>query len=79
VEDNCGAERGQRLRGLLLSLLREAGCPAWPGTDGLTEDAVLRSYPHEARAGRVPGLKQLLTIHPDLHDELAALFDGHDG
>jgi len=39
--------------------------------------AQLRNYPHEARAGRVPGLEQLLAAHPDLRD--AALFAGHDG
>jgi hypothetical protein len=58
--------------------LREAGCPAWPGTDGLTEEAVLRAYPHEARAGRVPGLKQLLDAHPDLRNELADFFPFDD-
>jgi hypothetical protein len=72
--DNGGARRRQRLRDLLLGLLRAAACPGWPGADGLTTEDVLRSYPHEARAGRVPGLEQLLAAHPDLRDELAAFF-----
>jgi hypothetical protein len=79
MANTCDPERRQRLRELLLTLLCDAGCPAWPGADGTTTDDVLQAFPREAKAGRVPGLQQLLAEHPDLREELAALFDGQDG
>jgi hypothetical protein len=66
--------RGQRLRDVLLDLLRTADLPAWPGCDGLTDEDVLLTYPASAAAGRVPDLRHLLCRHPDLAGELRALF-----
>jgi len=68
------AARRQRLRDVLLGLLRTADLPAWPGCDSLTDEDVLLSYPASARAGRVPDLRQLLCQNPDLTDELRAFF-----
>jgi hypothetical protein len=70
--------RAEALPDVLLGYLRDAGCPLWPGADGLTVNEVLRSYPHIAAAGRVPDLEELLRRHADLRDSLLAFFAGAD-
>ena len=67
------------LREVLLGYLQAAGCPPWPGTDGLTVDEVLLSYRLNARAGRVPDQQALLQRHPELADSLLAFFGSEDG
>ncbi len=69
--------RQARVRELLLGYLRAAAFPPWPGADGLTLEDALRSYPQAAAAGRAPDLRQLLRMHPELADELTALFAEH--
>jgi len=69
-------ERKARVRELLLGHLRSAAVPLWPGADGLTLEDALLGYPQAAAAGRVPDLRQLLSEHPDLADELTAFFEG---
>jgi hypothetical protein len=66
--------RQARVRELLLGYLQAAVVPLWPGTDGLTMQDALVSYPQAAAAGRVPDLRQLLRDHPALAEELTALF-----
>jgi hypothetical protein len=68
--------RKARVRELLLGHLRSAAVPLWPGADGLTLEDALLGYPQAAAAGRVPDLRQLLSEHPDLADELTAFFEG---
>ena len=62
------------LREALLGYLQAAGCPLWPGADGLTVEEVLRTYPANAAAGRVPDQQFLLRRHPELREALLALF-----
>ncbi len=69
--------RKARLRELLLGYLRAAAFPLWPGSDGLTLEDALRSYPQAAAAGRAPDLRQLLHMYPELAEELMALFAEH--
>jgi hypothetical protein len=68
------AARSERLREVLLGYLQAAGCPPWPGADGLTVEEVLLSYPANAADGRVPDRQELLEKHPDLREALLAFF-----
>jgi hypothetical protein len=70
--DQSGKSR--RLHELLLAHLQAADAPPWPGTDGLTVDEVVRSYPQAAAACLVPDLQTLLADHPDLTDVLRDFF-----
>ena len=72
------ATHSERLREVLLGYLQAAGCPLWPGADGLTVEAVLLSYPENAAAGRVPDRQELLQRHPDLREALLAFFADED-
>jgi hypothetical protein len=71
------AERKAAVQKLLLGYLQAAVVPLWPGTDGLTLQDALLSYPQAAAAGRAPDLRQLLRKHPELAAELTALFAEH--
>jgi hypothetical protein len=66
----------RRLQELLLRHLWAAHIPVWPGADGITLEAVLRSYPQAVADGRVPSPAQLLAEHPDLERQLAIFFTG---
>src|SRR5262245_28130100 len=66
--------RSERLREVLLCYLQVAVCPLWPGTDGLTVEDILLSYPQNAAAGRVPNVQELLRRQPDLREALLAFF-----
>jgi hypothetical protein len=70
--------RAEALPDVLLGYLRDAGCPFWPGTDGLTVKEALGSYLQNAAVGRVPDLQELLRRHADLRDSLLAFFAGED-
>ena len=71
--------RSERLREVLLGYLQAAVFPLWPGTDGLTVDEVLLSYPQNAATGRVPDRQELLQRHPDLREALLTFFADEDG
>ncbi|HEY7309526.1 MAG TPA: hypothetical protein VH643_09225 [Gemmataceae bacterium] len=73
-EEHDVADQRQLLQELLLSHLRAADAPRWPGADGMTVKDVLRSYPEAAAAGLVPNLPALLTSHPELADALRDFF-----
>jgi hypothetical protein len=81
MADKCpkSPARNEGLCAVLLGYLQAAGCPRWPGTDGLTVEEVLRSYPANAAAGRVPDLQFLLRRHPEPRKALLALFAARDG
>jgi hypothetical protein len=67
-------KQSQRLRALLLAYLRAADAPRWPGSDSVTVEEILRSYPQAAAAGLVPDLPALLEIHPELAKALHDFF-----
>lgn len=67
-------EQRRRLRQLLLTYLRAADAPPWPGADSVTVEDVLRSYPQAAAAGLVPNLAALLEKHPEVADALRDFF-----
>ena len=45
----------------------------WPGADSLTAEEILRTYPAEAAAGRVPTRRELARRHPELAAEFERL------
>jgi hypothetical protein len=57
---------------ILLGYLQCRAGRLGPGGDGVTLDAVRRSYPQAAAARLVPDLPELLRRYPDLADELTA-------
>ncbi len=67
-------DRLQRLHRVLIGYMDGVACPAWPGADGLTVEDVVGCYPQALSAGQVPGLDDLVSIHPDLADELNCFF-----
>jgi hypothetical protein len=71
---NDPAQLSPSLREVLLGYLQAEDAFPWPGADGLTLDEVQAAYVDAARLSRVPGLKQLCCQHPDLADEVAAMF-----
>jgi hypothetical protein len=73
-EEHDVTDQRRRLQELLLSYLRAADAPRWPGSDSVTVKDVLRSYPQAAAAGLVPNLPALLASHPELADVLRDFF-----
>jgi len=71
TQDPANAEQ---VRAILLGYLHCRAAGLWPGSDGITVDDILRSYPQAAAAGRVPDLPELRRRFPDLTDSLAAWF-----
>jgi hypothetical protein len=75
TQSPCGpAARAPRLRTILLHHLWVAYGGRYPGTDGLTEDDVLLSYPQVVAAGQAPGPDELCRRHPELATELESFF-----
>jgi hypothetical protein len=66
-----------RLYDVLLDHLRRVDAHFWPGTDGLTVDAVVAGYPQAAAAGQVPGLAEIAGAYPELAGELNTVFSWH--
>lgn len=64
----------QPVQEILLSYLRAAAVPVWPGADGLTVQDILLCYPQAIAVGRVPGQQELLRLHPEWTNELVAFF-----
>lgn len=73
-EEHDESGRRRCVQELLLAYLRAANAPMWPGADGLTLDAVVRSYPQAAGEGLVPDLPSLRRRHPELADILNDFF-----
>ncbi len=67
----------EQVRAILLGYLQCRAAALWPGSDGLTVDDILRSYPQAAAAGLVPDLPELRRRFPDLAESLASWFAGH--
>jgi hypothetical protein len=65
--------RSRQAREVVLNYLEESSVP-WPGGDGLTLNDVLSGYARAAASGLVPGPMALRSCHPELADELSALF-----
>jgi len=66
-----------RLYDVLLGHLCRIDAHFWPGTDGLTVDAVVAGYPQAAAAGQVPGFAEIAGVYPELTGELNAVFSRH--
>ena len=66
----------RQVEAILLGYLHCRAAGLWPGSDSITLDDVLRSYPRAVAAGRVPDLPQLLRRYPDLAAALTAWFAG---
>jgi hypothetical protein len=62
---------------ILLGYLQRRAGRLWPGSDSVTVEEVLHSYPEAAAARLVPDLPELLRRYPDLADELTAWFAEH--
>jgi hypothetical protein len=60
----------EQVRAILLGYLQCRAAALWPGSDSITLDDILRSYPQAAAAGRVPDLPELRRRFPDLTDAL---------
>jgi hypothetical protein len=67
----------EQVRAILLGYLQCRAACRWPGSDRISLDDVVGSYPQEAAAGRVPGLPELRRRFPDLDAALAAWFTEH--
>jgi len=67
--------RRQQLQEILLGYLL-AGRACCPGADGVTVEDALGSYRQAVSAGAVPGLEELIRLHPELAGELRAFFAG---
>jgi RNA polymerase sigma-70 factor (ECF subfamily) len=67
----------EQVRAILLGYLQCRAAGLWPGSDSLTLDEILRSYPQAAAVGRVPDLPELRRRFPDLAESLAAWFAEH--
>jgi hypothetical protein len=66
----------RKVQELLLAYLEAVPAAGWPGADGLTEEAILQSYPELSVAGCVPKQAELMRRHPERADALQAYFDG---
>jgi hypothetical protein len=64
----------RHLHELLLACLHAADAPQWPGSDCVTIEDVLNSYPQAAAVGLVPDLQSLQASHPELTDVLRMFF-----
>jgi hypothetical protein len=71
------AAPAEQVRAILLGYLQCRAAGLWPGSDSLTLDEILRSYPRAAAAGRVPDLPELSRRYPDLAESLTAWFAEH--
>jgi hypothetical protein len=67
----------RQVEAILLGYVQCRAAWLWPGSDALTLEEVLRSYPQAAAVGRVPDLPELLRRFPDLAAELTAWFAEH--
>jgi hypothetical protein len=67
----------EQVRAILLGYLQCLAASLWPGSDSITLDDILRSYPQAAAAGRVPDLPELRRRFPDLAAALACWFAEH--
>src|SRR4051812_47753494 len=63
-----------QLKEVLLGHLQATYAHRWPGTDGMTVQDVLLSYPHAIASGQAPDRQELLRRHPDLAAEVEAYF-----
>jgi hypothetical protein len=73
------ADRWLRLQRVLFKHMGAAGCPDWPGADGLTLEDVVGCYGQVLTAGEVPDLDELLRCNPDLSEELYRFFARWEG
>lgn len=69
----------RQLQQILLSYLRHANYPSWPGADGLMLEDAIKVYPHAAALGLVPTLARIRELHPDLAEALPYLFPTRQG